>query len=250
MLFFLFISFTFACKHGEFSRCAKNNAAVSWDYVLHVQTYSSQFCIENCCDLPNATMDIHPGFTIHGWWPNFVSGYPSCCKQTEFSDDDVTAMIDSDTTLKNDLAYYWPSLTKCHFFQYEYDKHGTCIQDMYAGLTGVKNYANAAMNFVKNHDIWQIFLKNGVQADGKTAYSKSWLKQLIHDEFGVENCVFFTCSKDHLVDMRICTTVTKTNQNEPTVIECPGTIIETDEKCGDTITFDPVITLTNGGCEY
>ena len=121
---------------------------------------------------------------------------------------------------------------------------------MYPGLTGVKNYANAAMNFVKNHDIWQIFLKNGVVADGETAYSKAWLKQLIYDEFGVENCVFFTCSKDHLADMRICTTVTKTNQNEPTVIECPGTIIETDEKCGDNITFDPVLSLTEGGCEY
>ena len=27
-------------------------------------------------------------------------------------------------------------------------------------------------------------------------------------------------------------------------------IIETDEKCGDNITFDPVLSLTEGGCEY
>ena len=250
--FLLFISTALSaeCSHGTYSMCSSNSAAVTWDYVLHVQTWAGYFCSTKCCDLPSTTMDVHEGFTMHGWWPNFISGYPSCCKQSDFTDAEVTSMIESDSTLKKDLAYYWPSFTKCHFFQYEYDKHGTCIQDMYAGLTGVKNYANAAMNFMKNHDIWSIFKKNGVTADGSTKYSKSWLKQLVQNEFGVQNCVFFTCSSNYLSEMRICTTVSKANQNEPTVIECPGTVIEDQETCGDNIVFYKLLSLTESGCEY
>jgi len=181
---------------------------------------------------------------MHGWWPNFVSGYPSCC-QSPYTDDQVSSMITGD--FKEKLAYYWPSLTKCKFFNYEYDKHGTCVTDVYDGSQGPVDYANAAIKIMTDHDMWELFQRNGVVADGKTGYQKSWLKELVAKEIGVENAVYFTCSSKNLSELRLCTSVSKSNKSNPQFISCPDFKQET---CGDTIVFQPEPSFTDTGCDY
>ena len=254
---FLFAAIIFAasandnvekCSHKNFNMCASNKSPASWDYILHVQTWAGQFCHSKCCDLPKTTMAIRSGFTMHGWWPNFISGYPSCCKSI-YTPDKIRSIIAKDAQLKQDLAMNWPSLTKCLFFNYEYDKHGTCLSNVYDGETGPRDYAEAAMKLQNEYDMWKAFQNAGVVADGKTSYKKSMLRQVAEKENGVSGSVYFTCSGRYLQELRQCTTVDKATKANPTVIACPSQAFK-EETCGDSIIFEQEPVLTDGGCDY
>ena len=140
------------CEHANNTAQISRNNNNQWDFLLYVLTWAGNFCYgSNCCDLPTSTMSIRPGFTIHGWWPNYYSGYPQFCQYPEgLTFDKITEQIMNDQELKEDIAYYWPSERKCKFFEYEYDKHGTCARDVYDGENAAKDYAKAAINFLRN----------------------------------------------------------------------------------------------------
>ncbi|KAL7717623.1 Ribonuclease DdI [Entamoeba marina] len=211
------------CSHGSFSLCSSHNTQVSYDYALHVQTWVGNFCYKKCCDLPSTTMAIRTGFTMHGWWPEFNSGgYPSCCK-----------------TLMERISYNWPSLSKCQFVNYEYDKHGTCLSDVYDGATGPKDYMNAAMDFQNNYDIWQWFQDEGVVADGSTSFDKEFLRGIIEKNSGWK----------YLTEMRICTNVNKFDKTNPYFVQCSSSVLD-DESCGSSIVFEKDPILTDAGCSY
>ncbi|ELP85637.1 ribonuclease DdI precursor, putative [Entamoeba invadens IP1] len=250
MLVFLLVATALSkCSHSDFAMCSSNKAKVTWDYVLHVQTWPGNFCKSKCCDLPKTTMMMRDGFTMHGWWPEFVSnGYPSCCT-SPYTDAEVQKTIDNDAEFMEALSLNWASLSKCKFFNYEYDKHGTCLTNIYDGATGVKDYAMAAMNFLNTYDIWKIFKANGVLPDGSTGYSKEWLRGLITAEVGVDNPLYFVCSGGHLSELRACTNVNKADKMHPFFIECPSTAMK-QETCGTNIIFDMPPNLKEGGCVY
>ncbi|GAB1219047.1 hypothetical protein ENUP19_0011G0047 [Entamoeba nuttalli] len=236
------------CSHKDFAMCSSNSCAVSYDYLLLVETWPGQFCHSKCCDLPKTTMALKPGFTLHGWWPNFVSGYPSCCK-SPYTDAQVSKMIENDPEFMEALSYNWASLSKCKFFNYEYDKHGTCVSDVYNGATGPKDYAMTAIKMLNDHDFWKVFKAAGVVADGKTSYKKSWLKELAAKELGVEGAVYFTCSGRYLSELRACTMVTTSTKANPQFITCPSGATK-QETCGNDIIFEKEPVLTDGGCLY
>ena len=116
--------------------------------MLHVQSWKGTFCTEFCCDLPKGQSSMSTGFLMHGWWPNFEVGYPACC-QNSYNPSDISSLVESDATMKQNIQYYWPSLAKCKFFDYEFAKHGTCISNYYSGAEGVKRYFNAAISLMK-----------------------------------------------------------------------------------------------------
>ena len=252
-MFFFFIATALAssCTHKDFSMCSSNNAAVSWDYLLLVETWVGQYCYSNCCDPPTYTGgEIRTGFTLHGWWPNFVSGYPSCCK-SDVSDSAVTSLIENDSDFKYKLAYNWPSLNKCKFFQYEYDKHGTCVSDVYSGSNGPKEYANAAIYLLNKYDFYTTFKNNGIKMDGSSTNSKSTMRTLAENLTGVSGSVYFTCSSSkYLSELRVCTTVTTATKSAPKVIACPSGVVSGAETCGDSIILEEVPNFTDTGCEY
>ena len=251
-MFFFFISLAFAssCTHKDFSMCSSNKAAVSWDYMLLVETWVGQYCSSSCCDGPSYTGgEINTGFTLHGWWPNYVSGYPSCCKQT-VSDSAVTQLIENDSSFKHDLAYYWPSLNKCKFFQYEYDKHGTCVSDVYSGSNGPKEYGKAAISLMKKYNFYSAFKNNGIKMDGSTANNKETMRKIAENLTGVKGSVYFTCSGKNLSELRVCTSVTSSSKSSPRVIACPSGVVSRDESCGSTIVLKKVPSFSKTGCAY
>ena len=250
IFFLISLSFAISCTHKNFTFCSKYQTKPSWDYQVHVQTWAGNFCYSSCCDLPTSTMAIHTGFTMHGWWPEYYNGYPSCCKNEGYTVDDVTKIIKSDEDFKQDIAYYWPSLGKCRFFEYEYDKHGTCITDIYSGKTGPKDYANAAINFMKKYDFWQVLKASGVKADSTSNYEPDYIRKLICEEVGLDECVYFQCTGRFLKEMRICTNVTAETKDLPFAINCPEGVIEKNENCNKGIVFEKGSELSIGGCEY
>ena len=149
ILFFFISTFASECTHGEFTYCSSNKCAISWDLVLLATTWVPQFCSSKCCDMPKRLGQMTDGFTMHGWWPSFsTGGMPACCPYTT-SKTEVQNVIESDESLLDEIAYYWPSLSSCHFIEYEYDKHGTCLGDVYMGDSGVKGYIRAAIKLLK-----------------------------------------------------------------------------------------------------
>ena len=250
LLFILTLVNSQTCTHS--SNVAQKKIVTqkpSWDYHNLVLTWQGNFCAgSNCCDLPSSTMSIRPGFTIHGWWPEYNSGYPEYCPYPSgLTFDAVTKMIKDDEEFKQDIAYYWPSERKCKFFEYEYEKHGTCLADVYDGETGPKDYAMAAINFVKKHDFWKLLKINGIIADGNTKNNIELMRQIVCEELGLDRCATFQCSDEYLTEIWICTTATKDTKELPTPIECPS---EATDTCSGFAKLQPPVDLTEGGCEY
>ena len=248
MFILLLIASAFAaCSHKNFASCSSYNTKPSYDYMLHVQTWRGQFCSEKCCDLPKGDGSINPGFQMHGWWPQFTSGYPSCC-QTETKADAVTKMIKSDSDMKKKIQYYWPSLSKCKFFEYEYTKHGTCVSNYYSGSTGPKKYLNGAIYLLQQSDLWNTFKNAGAVADGRTSISKETLRNAVKSKVGA-NSALFICSGSKLSEVRLCTDLNLNDLEHPKFIDCPSNIYR-EESCGSNIIFAKELSLKPVGCDY
>ncbi|BFU20673.1 ribonuclease, putative [Entamoeba histolytica HM-1:IMSS-B] len=237
------------CVHDEFELCTSNNCRVTWDFVLLVTTWPGEFCKTKCCDMPTRLGQMTDGFTMHGWWPSFSSGsMPACCKYAT-SRAEVQKVIESDPALLDDIAFYWPSLSRCHFIEYEYDKHGVCLTDVYTGENGAKDYVNAAIKLIKQADAWNVFKSAGAVADGKTKISKKVLLNALAKKIGVENAAYFRCSSNSVSELRYCTTVLVSDKANPMFQRCTDKVLRKDN-CGDEITFAPQLQLTPTGCDY
>ncbi|KAL7719675.1 Ribonuclease [Entamoeba marina] len=246
-LFVLIASALAACSHKNFSPCSSGSTSPSHDLMLHVQTWPGYFCSSHCCDMPTALGEMRSGFTMHGWWPEYFSGYPSCCKNS-YNTTYLKKVIDNDQQLKEDIAYNWPSLTKCLFVEYEYMKHGTCISDIYGGADGPKDYMNSAIYLLNKYDLWKVFQNAGVIADGSTKYSKDMLSKAVQEAYGTDSAVFM-CSGSKLSEIRLCSNVDSDDKYNPYFIDCP-TSIKNGESCGSTIVFEEEPNLSPYGCEY
>ena len=255
MNFFIFCLFIFTtlsseCTHGEFELCTSNKCSISWDLALLTTTYVPEFCTGKCCELPTRLGEMTDGFSMHGWWPSFTDGgMPACCTYTT-SREQVKKVIESDDALLDEIAYYWPSLSKCHFIEYEYDKHGTCFGDVYVGDNGVKQYIYAAIKLLKATDAWNVMKKAGAVADGKTTISKQTLKNALAKQLGVENAVIFRCNNNKYVsEVRYCTSVLAGNVENPYFMECSSKLLSKDN-CDDNVVFREKVSYEAAGCDY
>ena len=233
------------CDHSDFKTCT-GTTAPSFNFIMLTQTWPGNFCSDGCCITPTKKCGLNEGFTLHGFWPQYEgTSYPSCCKRS-YSDDEIEDMITSDEALWTDIATYWPSMKKCNFVTYEWAKHGTCAENVYASP---KEYMRAALDLRKNHDMWAVFKANGVVADGKTKYDVSWLRELTKSEYGGRG--YFTCSSQNRVsELRVCFEVNSANKMNPTAFDCPDALVSTGG-CASSVYFDKFPTVsTCGPCTF
>ncbi|KAL7716547.1 Extracellular ribonuclease LE [Entamoeba marina] len=237
------------CEHGSFELCTSNKCNIVWDLVLLVATWPGYFCTTKCCDMPSSVNAIKSGFTMHGWWPSFSSGSMTACCNYQTNRTYVEKLVESNQVLLENVAYNWPSLSKCQFVLYEYDKHGVCLGNVYDDDNGPVDYINSAIKLLNQANAWKVFSENGVIADGVTKYSKAWLKELMKEQLGVEDSVYFRCSGDYVSEMRYCTNVYKFDKYNPFFQKCTSQLLKKDN-CGDDVIFYPEPVLDNTGCPY
>jgi len=107
---------------------AQDDAAGDFDYYVMALTWSPNWCAltgdargDDQCDARHAY-----GFTLHGLWPQYESGYPSDCRTTARDPSRAETAAMTDIMGSGGLAWY------------QWKKHGRC-----AGLTARDYFATA-----------------------------------------------------------------------------------------------------------
>ena len=121
---------------------AEGERAADFDYYVMALTWSPNWCAlegdardDDQCDARHAY-----GFTLHGLWPQYESGYPSGCRSAER--DPSRAETGSMTDIMGSGGLAW----------YQWKKHGRCT-----GLTARDYFATArrAYGSVTLPDVFQ-----------------------------------------------------------------------------------------------
>ncbi|KAL7719207.1 Ribonuclease 2 [Entamoeba marina] len=234
-----------ACDYTPSTPCNDFTIQKPSVFAYFVQSWPGTFCSDNCCHAP-----IQPttGFSIHGFWPQYNSTtYPTCC-YTDQTSESVHNYITTHTDLQNTLAYYWPSLKRCNFFDYEYLKHGTCIPQLSSGIHGPQYFADVSISLREKYDIWKNLYEQGIK-DDLTQYSTETIRKMIKDIVGVTPLLF--CSGLDFDEMRLCSNIpTWYERKSATLISCDESFQST-ETCGDFIRFPPYPTINiTDVCDY
>lgn len=161
---------------------ANNATSTTNDVYVFAYSWTPEFCYGQSsyagCETPEAYWG--KDFTLHGLWPQYVSGgYPYDCT-TEAYDPNVPIKIGWDT-----MTQYWPNVKYVEtdpnydsFWEHEWTKHGTCT-----GLSQY-DYFNSAINLIK------IF---GTPASVTNAVGGSISASQLRNDFGGASYVALQC---------------------------------------------------------
>eukprot|EP00727_Mastigamoeba_balamuthi_P009126 m51a1_g4836 hypothetical protein (465) ;mRNA; r:212539-214979 len=238
-----------ACSFGSMdARCSYTEQS-DWSYMMFTVSWPGVFCADGCCRNPQGA-HVASDFTIHGLWPNYAgNSYPSCC-QTEFSDDDLTNLINSDASLRRDLNTYWPALKKCHFVQYEFDKHGSCATaSTYSGDNGLRDYLEAALYLRQKWDLLSALGDAGIRP-GNTKYKPTAVLAALQRYTGTR--VRLHCDRANpraLSEVRLCVKkMDSGSRAKPELIDCPALSNDAEGCAKAGITLPKVPAITASGC--
>ena len=228
-----------ACPSGNMDAGCNYKEQTKADFVMMVETWPGTFCNDGCCKMPDG-YSTPTEFTIHGYWPNYNSGYPACCKSS-YQEGDISDIF-KDAAMEKKLNTYWPALKRCKFVEYEFEKHGTCAMNVYNGTSGVKDYLNAALNLREKYNLLEILADAGIKPSDSTKYPASQIREAISAAVGAE--VVVTCTSGQLAEVRICTQPTPANKELPDLIDCPST-----SQCNSNILIPTIPDMEQGGCD-
>ena len=237
----------YGCDHSDMDPHCTYKTQNEWTYMVLSQTWEGTFCNDGCCLLPSGATGLTSGVTIHGLWPNYEKGYPSCCK-CSYTDAEVDNYMTSNAQMYRDLNTYWPSLKKCKFVSYEWRKHGTCAASVYDGERGYADYFNTVITLHKRWNLYKILSDAGIKPSNTTRYPATKITKAI--EAAVGKTVALTCSSGKLAEIRICigrpTSATKLN---PSPIDCATSVWNGCSSKDTIILPPPILNLARGSCK-
>jgi ribonuclease T2 len=167
---------------------AEGERAGDFDYFVMALTWSPNWCAlegdardDDQCDARHAY-----GFTLHGLWPQYESGYPSGCRSAER--DPSRAETGSMTDIMGSGGLAW----------YQWKKHGRCT-----GLTARDYFATArrAYGSVSLPDVFQ-----------RLNRSITLPASVVEDAFVEANpalprdAITITCKAGMIQEVRLCLT--------------------------------------------
>ena len=121
---------------------AEDDAAGDFDYFVMALTWSPNWCaLEGDARRDDQCHARHAyGFTLHGLWPQYESGYPSGCRSTQRDPSRAETAAMTDIMGSGGLAWY------------QWKKHGRCT-----GLTAHDYFATArrAYGALRLPDVFQ-----------------------------------------------------------------------------------------------
>lgn len=224
-------------------------------FALFVQSWPGDFCSDSCCQLnnePNAPAKLPPGFTIHGYWPNWKEhenqgnkNWPECCQAdvdgTPATGAMVRKMVEADDSLEADVATYWPAMKSGGFLEYEFDKHGTCALHVYTGSTGPHDYVEATINMRKKWDFLAVLLQNGIVPDQQQLYARHDVINAI--EAVTHTDIILNCGGSSLREVVVCISHESKDLLSPDPMDCPASMIsENRSKCPEYLKIAPLPT--------
>jgi len=130
--------------------CGSKIGDDDWDYAVLDQIWLPQLCgafdqghDPTLTHAPGARCRADArtrgGLSIHGLWPNYVGGYPTCCRPQTVSPH----MLPAPLQILAEQAWVDPTWRDgdgcafCSMWAHEHMKHGTCMADDMAGYFNV-----------------------------------------------------------------------------------------------------------------
>ncbi|CAL1370873.1 unnamed protein product [Linum trigynum] len=198
-----------------------------FDFFYFVQQWPGSYCDtqQKCC-YPT-TGKPAADFGVHGLWPNYNDGtYPSNCDSSSpFDQSKVSNLI---STMQKD----WPTLAcpsgnGVTFWSHEWDKHGTCSED----VLDQHSYFSRALSLKNQTKLLQALTTAGIKPNGGS-YSLSRIKSAIQS--GVGYIPFIECNTDESGNSQLYQVYLCVDNSGSKLIECPAF---PHAKCGSQIEF-------------
>ncbi len=135
-------------------------------------------------------------FYYHGIWPERLNGtWPQYCNNSQ--PFNASAIAD----LKPILQYIWYDYRNKDpdvFWKHEWDKHGTCSEDIFPTE---RDYFLGAINMHKKYRVLDALINNGIKP-GDTPYSRSIMEGVLQMKYGKKARLM--CERDKLKSVEIC----------------------------------------------
>ena len=197
------------------NRIKKDND--DWDYLRFAQEWPQSSCEYqkatggHQCSIPSGVK----GFTIHGIWPTKFKGRsPDYCDRKHPFDE--SQIKDLEPQLRNQWPNLYTDETKTRFWEHEWEKHGTCAENLDA-LKGEHNFFKAGLYFNVKFDIRSALAKSDIipSSDG---YQVDDIANALHKEYKHNVCV--GCRYHEDLGQLYMNTVVCLNKNLG-IIDCP-----------------------------
>ena len=167
---------------------AQDDAAGDFDYYVTALTWSPNWCAltgdarrDDQCDARHAY-----GFTLHGLWPQYESGYPSDCRSAQRDPSRAETAAMTDIMGSGGLAWY------------QWKKHGRCT-----GMTARDYFATArrAYGAVRLPDVFQ-------QMNRRITLPASVVEDAFVDANPAlpRDAITVTCDAGMIEEVRVCLT--------------------------------------------
>jgi len=173
--------------------------ALGYDYFALAIQWGPSYCKVYGC-FPYG--DIRR-WTIHGLWPTtIVQPYPAYCT-------DVTYSAAAISSIEGQLRTWWPSYSAGNdhnaFWEYEFEKHGSCSMS-HAQLNTQYKYFERTLNLHSTYSVATVLANAGIVASDTKAYTLTQITNAFNSQWGV--VPDFDCSttggKSYLVEIRPC----------------------------------------------
>jgi len=195
----------------------------TWDYLFYVSRWPATTSNHSVPD--NVTT-----FTLHGIWPTRNDGsWPQDCNSSyPFDPSQIESLV-------SDLWEVWYDYegNGFEFWSHEWDKHGTCAENLQV-LRGEYNYFSTAISLHQKFDPTSVLSSAGIVPSNSQTYSESQIISAIQNAYGVKPII--TCAQvngsEGLDLVQLC--ITKDFNLE----DCPQT--KAQDSCGDNISFYPI----------
>ncbi|CAN0923650.1 Extracellular ribonuclease LE [Linum grandiflorum] len=199
-----------------------------FDFFYFVQQWPGSYCDtqKSCCYPTTGKPDAD--FGIHGLWPNYADGtYPSNCDTSNpFVQSKVSDLISS--MQKNWPTLACPSGNGVTFWTHEWEKHGTCSEDV---LDQHSYFANA-LSLQSQTGLLDALTNSGIKPDAEQTYSLTDIKSAIQSKVGY--APFIECNNDESGNSQLYQVYLCVDSSGSSLIECP---IFPHGKCGSKIKF-------------
>ncbi|CAH9087303.1 unnamed protein product [Cuscuta epithymum] len=199
-----------------------------FDFFYFVQQWPGAYCSQrsrSCC-YPKSGKPAED-FSIHGLWPNYLSGkWPqNCDPQTSLDESQISDMMSA-------MEQEWPSLAcpssdGVRFWSHEWEKHGTC-----SGLNQ-HDYFQKALSFKTKANLLQHLNQAGIRPREGKDYSLEEIKAAIKEGVGFDP--FIDCNVDSSGNHQLYQVYLCVDTSAQDFIDCP--VFPHGGKCGSKIEF-------------
>ncbi|XP_052173693.1 intracellular ribonuclease LX-like [Diospyros lotus] len=204
------------------------SVARDFDFFYFVQQWPASYCdTKRSCCYPTTGKPAED-FSIHGLWPNYDDGtYPSNCDSDNLFDQSEI----SDLTER--LQKEWPTLA-CpsgdgyKFWQHEWDKHGTCSEN----VLNQHSYFQKALDLKSKANLLEALSRSGIRPNGKY-YSLDSIKEAIQGALRVSP--YIECNVDPSGNHQLYQVYLCVDSSATDFMECP--VMPHGRRCGSKIEF-------------